>query len=274
MIKHFEGLGDKWRALVADPDVTVKAKIVPAITKEGGSRDAWKSNTPDGHTVLLAYPATEPCRSALIIRGKEETKEYQPVSAVPLLEGVENVVEIADTYAWANEAEGEVSIQHPGGQPLWLFNPLFYRDRWSCQAGQKQIMRISGLAYALRRATQDSVQVKAGPQFEAYAAAFKEKNPDIADADIPALTVPLKGAHILQPYQHACDYQIRVPVQDVKTCKFNDEEVTMLAIALGGKDGNTIRCMLYVSKTVLGDYVPQVGDDIEAIIWLQGRFTD
>ncbi|MFI3270694.1 MAG: hypothetical protein R3Y11_01135 [Pseudomonadota bacterium] len=274
MVKHFEGLGDKWRALVADPDVTVKAKIVPTIAKDGGTREAWQSHTPEGHTVLMAYPATEPCRSALILRGDEAKKDYKPVSALPLLEGIENVVEIDETYAWANEAEGEISIQHPGGSPLWLFNPLFYRDRWSCQAGQKQIMRVAGLAYAMRRATQESIQVKGGPQFDAYAAAYKEKNPSIADADIPPLTLPLKGAHIVQPYQNACDYQIRVPVQDVKTCKYNDEEMYMIAISLGGKDGNALRCMLYASKQVLGDYVPKAGDDIEAIIWLQARFTD
>ena len=39
MTKHFEGLGDKWRALVIDPantDSIIKEQLVPTITSQGG----------------------------------------------------------------------------------------------------------------------------------------------------------------------------------------------------------------------------------------------
>lgn len=273
MLKHFEGLGDKWRALVQNPDVTVKG-LVPTIANEGGTREAWQSHTPDGHTVLLAWPATEPCRAGLIIRGDQNGANYQPVSALPLLEGLENELEVTEVRPWANEAEGEIAASRNGEEPIWFYDPLLYRDRWSCLVGQKQVFTLAALAYALRPATRDSIQVKGGPQFDAYASAFLEKNPGMTAEQVPPLTLPLKGARIMQQYANASEYQLRVPVEEVSTCQFNGEKVTMLTISLAGKDEKALRAMLYVSQATLGGYEPKAGDDVEAIVWLQARLVD
>lgn len=273
MPKHFEGLGDKWRALVGNPDQTVK-ELVPTIAQQGGTREVWQSNTPEGHTLLLAWPADEPCRAALILRGDQEKNNYAPVSALPLLEGLENELEVHDMRAWANDAEGEMAITNAGSNPFWFYNPVFYRDRWSCNSGQKQIFKLAALAYALRPATRDSIQVKGGPQYDAYAAAFLEKNPKMTAEQVPPLTLPLKGSRLIQEYAHASEYQLRVPVEEVSTCTFNGTTLHMLTVSFGGKGDKAIRVMLYVSPEVLGDYTPKTGDDIEAIAWLQGRLTD
>ncbi|AAS94983.1 hypothetical protein [Nitratidesulfovibrio vulgaris] len=273
MLKHFEGLGDKWRALVENPDETVKG-LVQTIANEGGTREAWQSHTPDGHTVLMAWPATEPCRAGLIIRGDQNGENYQPVSALPLLEGLENELEVTEVHPWGNDAEGEIAACRAGDDSIWFYDPLLYRDRWSCIVGQKQVFTLSALAYALRPATRDSIQVKGGPQFDSYAKAYVDKNPGVDPASIPPLTLPLKGARIMQQYVNASEYQIRVPVEEVATCQFNGEKVFMLTVSLAGKDDKALRAMLYVAERTLGGFEPKAGDDIEAIVWLQGRLVD
>ena len=104
-------------------------------------------------------------------------------------------------------------------------------------------------------------------------AEWLSRHPGSTRLDVPQLTVDLKGARILMPGEIASEYQIRVPVTSVEEMTFRDEKVYMLIVEFGLNTPNPLRFPLYAPERVC-KLVPQAGDEIDAIIWLQGRIID
>ena len=92
------------------------------------------------------------------------------------------------------------------------------------------------------------------------------QNPGKTRLDVPQLTVDLRGARIVVPGDVASEYQIRVPVTSV-------EEMHIQNVEFGLNTPNPLRFPLYAPERVC-KIVPQAGDEIDAIIWLQGRIID
>ena len=50
--------------------------------------------------------------------------------------------------------------------------------------------------------------------------------------------------------------------------------VKVLYVSFPFDDREPMRLPVYVSKMVLGDYEPEVGHEVDAYVWLQGRIID
>ena len=130
-----------------------------------------------------------------------------------------------------------------------------------------------GLAYGLRRALLDEMTITEGVEYERYVAEWLAHNPGKTRLDVPQLTVDLKGARIVIPGDVASEYQIRVPVTSVEEMHIQNEKIYMLIVEFGLNTPNPLRFPLYAPERVC-KIVPQAGDEIDAIIWLQGRIID
>lgn len=78
---------------------------------------------------------------------------------------------------------------------------------------------------------------------------------------------------IVVPGDVASEYQIRVPVTSVEEMYIQNEKIYMLIVEFGLNTPNPLRFPLYAPERVC-KIVPQAGDEIDAIIWLQGRIID
>lgn len=272
MSNHFEGLGKTWLTLLNNPQQELPAVIMD-VMKEGKTRGCWQRKDAKTETMVLAWPAETAFRAGVTLHGKAE-KEIRPVSAYPLLEGAANDMTVEETYAWKNGTEGEVAACcNEGASALWFYSPFFYRDREDLTPGVRHTFLIAGLALGLRRALLDEMTVTEGPDYERYAAEWLAHHPGATRHDVPQLTVDLKGARILMPGEITSEYQIRVPVTSVEEMTFRDEKVYMLIVEFGLNTLNPLRFPLYAPERVC-KIVPKAGDEIDAIIWLQGRIID
>ena len=198
----------------------------------------------------------------------------RPVSTYPLLEGAPNDMTVNETYLWQNETEGEVSATcNEGANPLWFYSPFLFRDRENLTPGVRHTFLIAGLAYGLRRALLDEMTITEGVEYERYVAEWLAQNPGKTRLDVPQLTVDLRGARIVVPGDVASEYQIRVPVTSVEEMHIQNEKIYMLIVEFGLNTPNPLRFPLYAPERVC-KIVPQAGDEIDAIIWLQGRIID
>ena len=273
MRTHFEGLGKAWLSLLTEPHKELPPLVVFALDK-GGTREAWRQNDEGLETMVMGWPAESAVRVGVSVRGGLGDK-LKPVSSFPLLEGLPNDMTVDEVHAWENEAEGSVAARrNENAEALWFYNPFLFRDNAALTPGVRHTFLISGLAYAIRRALLDEMTISAGPQYEEYAKQWLEAHPGANRLDVPQLTFSLSGARILSPDEVYGEYQMRVPVSSVEEFEFGPEKIYMLIVEFGLNTDNPLRFPIYAPERICKGYVPKAGDEIDAIVWLQGRVMD
>ncbi len=271
---HFENLGNAWAAVVGNPEALMP-QIVGTVLHSGGTRPAWQHSSKGMEYVLMAWPADQPARAAVIMRG-EEGKEMKPASAVPLLEGLPNDLTVAGVHPWHSGVEANVAVSvFEGGNPMWFYSPTYFRDAQDLTEGVTHTFLLSGLAFGVRRALVDELTITQGPQYEMYAEEWLAANPEKRRLDVPPLKISLRNKKIIMPGRVFGEYQLRTTVLAVESCQLEKENMTMLRVAFDmPAEAPALNVMLYVPARVLGEYEPKVGDEIDAYVWLQGRIID
>ena len=199
MNKRYENLGDKWFALLDNPEKDAFA-LMPRVVKDGGTRDTWSVKNEDSETVLMAWPADTPLRAGLILRGKPDG-HLDPVSMLPLLEGLPHDMTVEEVHPWSNGVVAYVgACRNEGAMPLFFCNPLYFRDaRMLATPGVRHTFLLAGMAYAVRRALLDELTITEGPYYEAHAKAWLEAHPGSSRTDVPQLKIDLRGKAVFMP---------------------------------------------------------------------------
>ena len=270
---HFEGLGRQWAVLVGDP-AALMPQIVGTVLHSGGTRPDWQRKSNTEELVLMAWPADEPLRAGVIMRGPVEG-DLKPATAMPLMEGLPNDLLVDQTVLWGTGVEGHVGVTMiEGRNPLWFYDPLFFRDKEDLTPGVTHTFVLAGLALGLRRALLDEMTITQGPRYEIYAAAWLDENPGRTRLDVPPLKVDLKGKKIITPGRNFCEYEVRNTIMSVDKTRMDKVEVYLLGMEFGFDDREPLRIMVYAPQHLLEGYEPKVGDEVDAYLWLQGRVMD
>ena len=271
---HAEGLGDVWVALTGRNPAAIMPQVVGTVLHEGGTRPAWQWKRGGREHVLMAWPADQPVRAAVLMAGEEGGK-LTPVTAVPLLEGLPNDLEVESVTPRAEGLGADVAVSmREGENPMWFFDPLYGRDRDDLTPGITHTFWLAGLALGLRKALLDELTITQGPQYEAHAAAWLDEHAGASRLDVPPLKISLVGKRAIMPGRRFGEYQMRTVVDRVEEFRLETMDVLALYLNFPFDDRPPLRLALYASKFVLGDYVPAEGDEIEAYVWLEGRIID
>lgn len=202
-------------------------------------------------------------------------RSSRPVTAVPLLDGLPNDLAVEEVHPWQSGLEANVAVSMiEGKNPMWFFDPLYGRDRDDLTPGITHTFLLAGLAYGLRKALLDQVTITQGPRYEAYAAAWLEENPGTSRLDVPPLKVDVTGRHLIMPGRRFCEYQLRAAVEEVQDCYLEKMPVKLLYLSFPFENREPLRLPVYASQMVLGDFVPEKGQEVDAYVWLQGRIID
>ena len=272
--EHIEGLGDPWAVLLANP-AELMPQVVGTVLSAGGTRPAWQAKYRDQEYVLMAWPQEKPIRAAVVMRGEEGGK-LTPATATPLLEGTPNDMTIEDLHPWSNGVEAHVAAcRNEDAHPLWFYTPCYFRDREALMTpGVRHTFLLAGLAYGVRKALLDDMTITDGPHFEAWAEKWLEENPDTTRLDVPPLKLSLRGARVLLPSPQYTVYQLRAPILSMEETELSGEKVYILHLAFGLETPQPLELPIYAPARACKRYTPQEGDEIDAIVWLQGRLLD
>lgn len=273
MSTHFEGLGKTWLTLFDDPERQIPETVIFTLDK-GGTRDCWQRKNGKRETLVIAWPQEGGFRVGVTVTGNEG-EQLRPATTFPFLEGLHNDMTIEETHYWKNGVEGSVSaFRNEDANPLWFYSPFLFRDREALTPGVRQCFMIAGLAYGIRKALLDEMSITDGPDYETHAREWLAVHPGATRLEVPQLKIPLSGSRILFPDQFVNDYQLRVPVTSVDEVMIGPEKAYALIVEFGLNTPNPLRFPVYATERVCKGYVPQTGDEIDAMIWLQGRVAD
>lgn len=272
--KHFEGLGMPWAVLLGGAPQQLMPQVVATVLQEGGTRPSWRWNVNKTDFVLMAWPKDQPTRAAVVMAGPEGGK-LRPLDAAPFIEGLPNDLIIAEVHPWQVGTGGNVAAtMEEGRNPMWFYDPVYERDLEKLTPGVTQTILLAGLAFSVRKALLDEITVTKGPQFEVHAEAWLAENPGKSRLDVPPLKFPLAGRHLIMPGKQFCEYQIRAKIEQVDECELEKMNVKILYLSFPFDNRPNMELPLYVPASILKEYEPAEGEEIDAYIWLEGRIND
>lgn len=269
-----EGLGNVWLALTGMDPARLLPQVVGTVLSEGGTRPAWQWERKGEEYKLLAWPREEPARASVLFAGPVGG-ELKPVTAVPLLEGLPNDLEVAEVHPRAEGLGGDVAVNMMDDKnPMWFFDPLFDRDRDDLTPGVTHTFWLSALAFGVRPALLDHITLTRGPQYEAYAANWLAEHPGATSADAPPLKIDIAGKHFIMPGRFFGEYQARATIERIQECKLDKTPIKILYLNFPFEHRPDLRLPLYVSEFAQKDVKLEEGKEIDAYMWLEGRIID
>lgn len=271
---HFEGLGTPWAVLLGADPSKLMPQVVATVLKDGGTRPAWRWTEKDTDYVLMAWPKEQPVRAAVLVSGPVGDK-LRPVDAFPLLQGLPNDLTVDQVHPWQNGRGANVGARvTEGNNPMWFYDPLYVRDRADLTPGVEQTFLVAGLAFSVRKALLDDITITQGPYYEAHAQKWLEEHPGSGRLDVPPLKINMTGRHLIFPGRTFGEYQMRAKVERVDDHHLERMPVKVLYLSFPFEEHAPLLLPVYTPRTVVGDYEPKVGDEIDAYVWLQGRVVD
>ena len=274
--------GDHWGAVEKEVDMFVET-MVPLICKEGeviGEHSFCHTmedvDKKEGIAFGVQYPAPASPLSFLVLAVREVHPEGNMVwSAYPVCaEGPRTRLVVDEVKVWPNGIEGAVTAYMEEGDSICFYDPFFFLNREKYQEWAEIDVALSALAYALQKAEPE----EAGSDEEAAPESPGEAgNESAPESDAGALEASPDLEEGPADYYDPCG-----EFGDSARMEFIVEEAVpvacvgrlfwrMTGVIMRAGDGAEMRIHVYASEQVLKGYLPQPGDDVLALAWIQGR---
>ena len=278
-----EGHGDHWQAI--DENYTeFISTMIPRICEEGKldgsgdfSFDSFKENglhPLQGTTFGLRHMETPIQYFALVAAKIDNVDQSKDLwSAYPVCaEGITHRLCIDAIHPWKNTIEGVLEASIPGGAGvIWFFDPFFYRNKDEYIVSREVEICIAGLAYTFRKAETADLEITAGAMLDIHRQQLLDRNPDVDVSEITSVPISMKGAAIYFPRStRNGDADIRTQVKCVEYFEVAGKEFCRIRGTIMKPGEQSFDAYIYVASHVLQEYRPEVGDDIDAFVWMQG----
>lgn len=115
-----------------------------------------------------------------------------------------------------------------------------------------------------------------GDTYKHYLKEFLKENPHKTEQDfeVPVHRVDAEHFRMFVPTDYCSEFEIATQIEEIKYVDFLGERIAVMKVNLEhGDDNEYLYCNIYASQHVLGKYKPNVGDGINAVIWLTGFFN-
>ena len=190
-----------------------------------------------------------------------------------ILDGATTPLRIERLEPWEWSIEGWVHASVMNGEAsICFFDTLFFADTASLQEGDAVQYELAGLAYLLRPLQQRVFEINAGPlwEMEQQRRLQEGESPEYAARPVQVHTT---GAAMLLPRDgDACDdAEFQGVVEAMEVFEHDGQQIYRMELVLMRSDDVEFRLPVYASERVLDGYVPRVGEDVQGVMWLQGR---
>ncbi len=261
--RHFEAHGDRW-AIVAGQGMGAEGTAeAMAWIMEQKDLDVLKTPLDD---IALLMPKGHDAAPGCVMRVSEEGSLLME-SVFPVLKGLPNEMKCLYGHVWKSSggAEADLFFEHESGALISLFDPYFALDREAFLKNEPVAMEVAAWAYSVRKAETEYCVLD--PESPAYKY-WRKEHPEAGEE----IRGYCKGIRAMLSREYASEFSFRVPVEGVEKLMCANWPMYRIATRFVG-EGEGLRGYLYIAERLLGDYVPQVGDDLEGVYWLTGHIS-
>lgn len=270
---------EQWSALTGD-SVATAHQAVHLIWTQGHALEQrplqWKDvsgNFCRGHVKGKIYPLNSPISFMALYdsqNARSKNARWMNGSFYPVcLQGTPITLKISSLQALADPGEGQINALTQDESEVHFFDPFFYLNHKNYRRRQDQSVCLAGFAYVLRRAKSSTFQIDKGPLItrERERRLAQDSSAEVSHI---RLNISMQGASIFLPIHDSPDYTVRTQIQAVSQFEVMGIRFYRIEGALLRGDQQELLIPIYASAWSNHGYVPQVGDDVEAVIWLQG----
>lgn len=271
------GHGDHWEAVEKDYENFV-GEMLPRICQSGTlvGKNAFTHTLDEVSNktgVVYGLQYLEPPLNimGLVVSGGEENSNELWSSYPVCAEGISSRVVIDEVKPWESGIEGTIKGHFPEGGMVFFFDPYFFLNKDRYQVGEEVAVTLGALAYTLYKVEQLELNITEGPLLEMHRQKLLEGDPTTDVSSITSVPLSMDGAAIYFPRgEDKDDAEIRFQVEEASRFTFAERPFTRLTGAIARPESGEVKIHVYASEQVLDGYMPQVGDNVEALVWMQG----
>ena len=272
------GHGDHWEALydlqvftseklVRDMEESVLVDEYPCVDVAHGSERAEEVS-------CLRWGDARIAHDVIVVSDAQEENKFL-FSAYPvLLDGMRHVVELDRFVPWEYGIEawvhGHVTRE---SVPICFFDTRYYADSAAYQTGQRLDVSLSGLAYFLQPILMRVFEIKEGPFWEMERQRRLDEGEPEEEASRP-VQVHMTGGSIFLPRSDdevRDEAQFQGVIDAIDSFEHDGQRIYRLEMVVMRPGDDEFRLPVFVSEHVLDGYVPQLGQDVEGMMWVQGQ---
>ncbi len=267
--------GNHWQPFLDDLSALIKRmpEIIPKaldVVSYASNNKAEKPRPADWpRAICRAWPLRVRGMATVItaINSKPHLVAWYPFDA----EGSQQEITLTKVHVWKNGVEGQIECRC-GGALFTFFDTLFSANRIWYEIGEVFQVILTGIAYSADKA-EDKILQAFNPPLPEH---IKQENPELAAtwSNEPTIPVHTRGMSVFMPIPEwdRDEYFFRGPIKSVKEMEILDQMAWKVrATVLRELENGEMDLDIIVTKKVWGDKsAPQVGEDIEGSLWLQG----
>jgi hypothetical protein len=200
-----------------------------------------------------------------------ERKEVNLESLFPFFaEGARHTMTLEEVCVWNSGYEAHI-IGTLGEAEIIFYDTAYLPNRAWYKIRQHYDFTLTGLAYSARPAPYEPFTVRQDPEVAAWIARMRrEQGEEVLPGLEPIFS--MKGMASLLPIEEwdRDDYTFRGPVLSVREVEMLDEPAWLLEVTVLRFSGDLNLNILVTRRVWEGERPPQVGEDVEGRLWLQG----
>lgn len=271
------GHGDHWEALYL-PEEYVQEKLARDI-KDGtlvGSADCVdvEDRTDRTEQVFCFRWGSDRFANQILVVSNSAKQSNFLFSGYPvMLDGANTKVTISKIEPWEYGIEGWVRGTVTEAEvSICFFDTMYFAGTSGLQEGDVVEYSLAGLAYFLRPIQMRSFEVGEGKLWEMQKQQRLDKGESIEEASRP-VEVHLTGAAMFLPRDGDArdDAQFQGVIETIDIFEHDGQKIYRMDMVLMRPIDNEFRLPVYVSERNLNGYEPRLGDDVEGVLWVQGR---
>jgi hypothetical protein len=193
------------------------------------------------------------------------------------LDGIVQRLTIERVEPWQYGIEAWVHARATSEQvPLTFFDTHYFADGAHLQPDAEIDVSLAALAYWLRPIQVRSFEIAEGPLWEIERERRREAGEPPESLDRPVSIHTTGGAIFLPTGDEEApdDAQIQGVIEAIDCIEHLGQRVYRLEIVVMRPGDDVFRLPVFAAERVLDGYVPRIGDDVEGIVWMQGRMSE
>jgi len=262
--------GDIWQALLGNKQHNLLPKIICEGIQKGSVIKAVQNFS------FLEYRPRKSLISYITIIQHTIDKNIF-YSGFPFLTGLENDLICYETRNESvDDVEGYVLLKKGDAAEMWMYNPLYGQQKDLLQSvsgknKKEQKFYIAGIGWNIKKNIDSLIKINEGPTYELLLKEFLDNNPDKTKDDFPYAEFDTSHISLLAARDCADMYEFASDIFNITTFKYYGLEFYCFEIEVlreTDDSGAGMRVNLYVNKNSLGNYKPQIGDNIMGFMQL------
>ena len=271
MGRHFEGLGDVWSAFFPGGSKEYVNLLQGLFEKSTACGPVMHRK--DGSSVLLFVSPSSggiSIHSHIVMEQGRGKADF--VGGYPAFEGLPVESRIEQAHIWSNGISGVVAVRDLRLQaPLAFFLAGFFQHVPQLQFGVKAVFHVAALAFSLRKAEREEVELVPGTAAcDAALKAFLRAHPEKKAGDFHPEEFSFHGRGAMLPTEVVGVWAFQGPVLAMERVEFMGRHFFRLLTLFSGSGERALQGYVYAAEHTLKGYVPQIGDDMVGMLWLQG----